>query len=1235
MSFIINPYVYTTTINFTLTSVIIDDEDPEWSIVTGTWPLYTGNTALSGYKTNFHSAAPFPGIDPAYAQCKWSFTDLIAGDYRVAVTWNDRNVNRASNAPLSCVTATQTLSTTVNMLSSPGYDYVFEHPSTPNTTGEPFEVLFAGATVTDGTLDVYLGNDADDYVIADAVYVERNNPLISPLYIPGNPTTYDWVLIGEPGNTDDAATVDGAFGGVGNTYYISKFTVREADIYRYNRDPLNATRQIAIDSRDVNKPATNISWNEAARFVNWLNIREGHPPAYKYTTSGVNDNIALWVSSDDGYDPNNEYRNSNAYYFLPSEDEWYKAAYYDKDAFTWSQVGSSISGTGNGDRTGNKVALNDVGDIVVATAPYNSGGGLDAGEVRVFQNSGGTWSQLGNDIEGSVGEGVVSLPVSVSINGPGDMIVTGWPGNDDGGNNSGQVRVYKNVTNTWTLTGGVIDYSVPNVRLGAYEGVDINTAGNIVATGAWLGGDTGNVSDPGEVRVYEMNAGGTAWVQLGQTLSGETTGVTTDYNQEADYLGFSVALNSAGNILAAGMPWNDNNNYPDDSAAGAIRVWEYIGNTWVQIGNDIDGGDGVGLFGYSVDINNTGNIVAGTGPSGGGPVRVYENISGTWTQIGDDIIDAEEIDGNNNSVRSVRLNGDGDIVVIGRQWHTNAGGSIAGRVEVYKNIGGTWTLHGTSIDGSADDERFGDAVSINDTGDIIAAGAPDYSDVTPGEVRIFEGPAQTGGYYDYTLGSNNYPVAALSGTTTGTVVVSGVSVQPSEPAIVEHSGGLSPYGTMGQGGNVQEWVESAEDKTNDSASENRVARGGSYLQPGSFTNVSSRGFGAPNLSGSDIGFRVARKRSTPTFDGLAARSGSGTGYITDPITRSMAMNKDTSTVVVGDSQDDTTTTNAGKVGVYDWNGSTWVRRGDFITGTGSDFRLGSSVDIDGAGNTIIIGEEWYDGTGGSQEGRVFVYEWDGSAWIQKGTPFTGGSANELLGTNTAISFNGDIIAMTRAGVVEFFEWNGSSWTTKGSISIGSTSSAAFNLKFSPDGNIATVTNEVDSTNGFQTGLAAVYEWNGSSWVQKGSDFLGTGSGDRYSAVAVNENATRFVGAYSSGAGDRGFIEIYNWNGTSWSLIQEMSGSSTDDQFGNTGAMARDGSWLLLTAIGVSEPDAGELYIYKYDADTTTYVLSETVDYATNSMDNVWGRDAAVVNYDETIFYLQYNDEHPLFDLTIS
>jgi hypothetical protein len=76
----------------------------------------------------------------------------------------------------------------------------------------------------------------------------------------------------------------------------------------------------------ANQPTAGVSWNEAARFVNWLNTSYGHAPAYNFSQTG---SFSLWTDGDSGFNPQNPYRNSQALFFLPSEDEWYKAAYFD------------------------------------------------------------------------------------------------------------------------------------------------------------------------------------------------------------------------------------------------------------------------------------------------------------------------------------------------------------------------------------------------------------------------------------------------------------------------------------------------------------------------------------------------------------------------------------------------------------------------------------------------------------------------------------------------------------------------------------------------------------------------------------------------------------------------------------------------------------------------------------------------------------------------------------------
>lgn len=116
-------------------------------------------------------------------------------------------------------------------------------------------------------------------------------------------------------------------------------------------------------------------------------------------------------------------------------------------------------------------------------------------------------------------------------------------------------------------------------------------------------------------------------------------------------------------------------------------------------------------------------------------------------------------------------------------------------------------------------------------------------------------------YFEYPTAGNTAPMAVAGGTGAGTAVYGGVA---SVPAAVTNAGGLSPYGTMGQGGNLWEWTESALDGTNSSSSEFRVFRGGYWGFAEGDLHSSSRSYnaGRGNLR---IGFRVASVPEPSTY----------------------------------------------------------------------------------------------------------------------------------------------------------------------------------------------------------------------------------------------------------------------------------------------------------------------------------------------------------------------------------
>jgi hypothetical protein len=140
----------------------------------------------------------------------------------------------------------------------------------------------------------------------------------------------EFVTISNPRNAADTTGNPNPAGSVSYRYRIGKFEISERMFAK-----ASAEGGLGIGAVRSDRPATGMSWNEAARFVNWLNTSTGSPPAYKFATQPgevgyiPNVNIEVWAIGDPGYDLGNLYRNTLARYFLPSVDEWYKAAYYD------------------------------------------------------------------------------------------------------------------------------------------------------------------------------------------------------------------------------------------------------------------------------------------------------------------------------------------------------------------------------------------------------------------------------------------------------------------------------------------------------------------------------------------------------------------------------------------------------------------------------------------------------------------------------------------------------------------------------------------------------------------------------------------------------------------------------------------------------------------------------------------------------------------------------------------
>ncbi len=280
----------------------------------------------------------------------------------------------------------------------------------------------------------------------------------------------------------------------------------------------------------------------------------------------------------------------------------------------WTQIGADINGEGANDYSGSSVCLSANGTAVAIGSPGNNGNGISSGQVRIYQNMSGVWTQIGQDING---EAVYNESGrSVSLSADATTVAIGAPGNNANGDFSGHVRIYKNISGTWTQIGADIDGEATyDYSGGKVESVSLSSDGNTVAIGARgnYGNDTGYNS--GHVRVYQNLSD--VWMQIGGDIDAEAAD-----NQS----GTSVSLSSDGGIVAIGALYNAGNG----GSSGHVRLYQNSSDVWTQLGPDIDGEAAGDQSGTSVSLSSDGSIVAIGAPyndgniSDSGHVRVYD-----------------------------------------------------------------------------------------------------------------------------------------------------------------------------------------------------------------------------------------------------------------------------------------------------------------------------------------------------------------------------------------------------------------------------------------------------------------------------------------------------------------------------------------------------------------------------------------------------------------------------------
>ena len=277
-------------------------------------------------------------------------------------------------------------------------------------------------------------------------------------------------------------------------------------------------------------------------------------------------------------------------------------------------------------------------------------------------------------------------------------------------------------------------------------------------------------------------------------------------------------------------------------------------------------------------------------------------------------------------------------------------------------------------------------------------------------------------------------------------------------------------------------------------------------------------------------------------------------------------------------------------------------------GTYEDY-FGYSVSI--SGNFAIAGAYQDDPGGILEQGSVNIYQFNGNNWIlSQKIVDPNGNTTDYFGYSVSISGNYAIIGApvedgpfgTYQGSVSIYRYNGSSWVFMQKITDASGEAGeAFGYSVSISGNYAIVGAYADDgIGGSDVGSASIYQFNGTSWVfmQKLTDSAPFAFDTFGGSVAISGNKAIVGAPLDDGAAgpDQGSVSIYQYNGSSWVLIQKLTDATPGggDRFGQSVAVS--GNYFIVGASRDDEAggvDQGSASIYQYNGSNLTLMTKLT------------------------------------------
>ncbi|GAB5495669.1 MAG: hypothetical protein Phyf2KO_07490 [Phycisphaerales bacterium] len=242
--------------------------------------------------------------------------------------------------------------------------------------------------------------------------------------------------------------------------------------------------------------------------------------------------------------------------------------------------------------------------------------------------------------------------------------------------------------------------------------------------------------------------------------------------------------------------------------------------------------------------------------------------------------------------------------------------------------------------------------------------------------------------------------------------------------------------------------------------------------------------------------------------------------------------------------------------IFRHDGTQWIEEAELLAsdaGEGDWFGWGLGID----GDTAIVGA-FLDDDLGEDSGSAYVFEFDGSNWVETQKLFASdGAALDFFGRNVEVdgdlavicAWTADVGMEANAGKAYVFRHDGTSWVEE-DILVASDASAGSALGgwASIEGDTIVVGAPYDGSLETSSGAVYIFEFNGTEWIE--TQKLQSPDGEQQNAVFgnwVETSGSRLVVGSVYRDDFAGAAYVYEHDGSNWAFTQKLTASDRESR----------------------------------------------------------------------------------------